>query len=32
MHEGVWLKNNLQNDTYENLEKFSLIWLLYMQG
>ena len=33
MHEGVWLKFFfLQNDSYENLDNFSLIWLLYMHG
>ena len=32
MHEGVWLKKKLQNDSYENLDNFSLIWLLYMHG
>ena len=32
MHEGVWFtKNNFwQNDSCENLDNFSLIWLLYM--
>ena len=31
MHEGVWFtKNNLQNDSCENLANFSLIRLLYM--
>ena len=33
MHEGVWLKKKIwQNDSYENLDNFSLIWLLYMHG
>ena len=34
MHEGVWFRNNnfLQNDSCENLDNFSLIWLLYMHG
>ena len=34
MHEGVWLrKNNFwQNDSYENLDNFSLIRVLYMHG
>ena len=32
MHEGVWFrKNNFwQNDSCENFDNFSLIWLLYM--
>ena len=32
MHEGVWFtKNNfLKNDSCENLDNFSLIWLLYI--
>ena len=31
MHEGVWFRKNdfWQNDSYENLDNFSLIWLLY---
>ena len=34
MHEGVWLKKIifLQNDSYENLDNYFLIWLLYMHG
>ena len=34
MHERVWLKIIffLQKDSYENLDNFSLIWLLYMHG
>ena len=34
MHEGVWLKIFffLQKDSYENLDNYSLIWLLYMHG
>ena len=34
MHEGVWLKNiNFwQNDSYENLDNYSLIWLLFMHS
>ena len=29
MHEGVWFKKIFfgQNDSYENLDNFSLIWL-----
>ena len=32
MHEGVWLRKNnfLKNDSCENIDNFSLIWLLYM--
>ena len=30
MHERVWLKIILTNYSYENLDNFSLIWLLYM--
>ena len=32
MHEGVWFGINIfrQNDSCENLDNFSLIWLLYM--
>ena len=32
MHEGVWFRKNIfwQNDSYENLDIFSLIRLLYM--
>ena len=34
MHEGVWLKKNNvgQNDSYENLNNYSHISLLYMHG
>ena len=34
IHEGVWLKTNnfWQNDSYENLDNYSLILLLYMHG
>ena len=34
IHEGVWFrKNNFwQNYSYENLDNYSLIWLLYMLG
>ena len=33
MHARVWLRKNhfWQNDSCENLDKFSLIWCLYMQ-
>ena len=32
MHEGVWLKFFFwQNDSYENLDNYSIIWLLYIQ-
>ena len=32
MHEVVWFEKTffLQNDSYENVDSFSLIWLLYM--
>ena len=32
MHEGFWFKKIFfwQNDSYENLDNFSLIWLLYI--
>ena len=30
MHEEVWFKFFKQNDSYENLDNFSLIWLSYM--
>ena len=30
MHEGVWLKKKI--DSYENLNNYSLIWLLNMHG
>ena len=32
MKESGWKKKNWQNDSYENLDNFSLIWLLYMHG
>ena len=34
MHEGVWVKKNnfWQNASYENLDNYFLIWLLYMHG
>ena len=33
IHEGVWLNFFfLQKDSYENLDNYSLIWLLYMHG
>ena len=33
MHEGVWFeKKNEKNDSYENLENYSPIWLLYLHG
>ena len=33
MHEGAWLKKKiLPNDRCENLDNYSLIWLLYMHG
>ena len=34
MHEGVWLKKFFvgQNDSYKNLNNYSLIWLLYVHG
>ena len=34
MHEGVWLKKKIwgQNDSYENLDNYSHILLLYMHG
>ena len=34
MHEGACLKkfNLWQNDSYEFLDNYSLIWLLYMHG
>ena len=33
MHEGVWLKmifDKMTATMYENLDNFSLIWLLYI--
>ena len=32
IHEGVWLKKNDKNDSYENLDNYILILLLYMNG
>ena len=32
MHEGVWLIFLKKNDSCENLDNYSLIWLLYMHG
>ena len=32
MYEGVWLIFFCKNDSCENLDNYSLIWLLYMHG
>ena len=32
MKESGWKKNYWQNDSYENLDNYFLIWLLYMHG
>ena len=30
MHEGVWLRKKIDNDSYVKLSNYSLIWLLLM--